>query len=249
MSKKLFQDKLFEVLNSNQGKRISAFDFQGEKYWLKQAEKLFGFMWLLKGNANRSLNREISTLCKMNDCHAPAPKLVCSQRYDLKTRQQGYLVVEDSGLTVKQWLQEQKVGLEQLRIILKDSSLALADLHKMNLAHGRPALRDICWYKGCVTFIDFESKLSNLSLIKHQAKDLLVYIHSLFVYLGPDEKMVQELITEYRRAGGDAIWQEAKQMLSFWQWLIYVCFPFKHIGGRDLKPIYWVLKHFRKSPE
>ena len=201
MRKKLFQDKLFEVLNSNQGKRILAFDFQGKKYWLKQDEKLCGFMWLLKGNANKSLNREINVLCKMNDSCAPVPKLVCSQAFDLKKKQLGFFVVEDSGLTIKQWLQDKDIDTEHFHQILKDSSRALAKLHMMNLVHGRPALRDICWYQGCVTFIDFESKLKNLSLIKHQARDLLLYIHSLFAYMGPNEELVHELMVEYRQAG------------------------------------------------
>ena len=249
MAEKSFEDKLFEVLNSYQGKRILAFDFQGKIYWLKQAEQLCGVMRILKGNANKSLNREVCALCKMSNCDAPVPKVLFSQKFDPITRRQGFVVLEDSGLTIKQWLMELNIGDEKRKQILIDSSKALAGLHKMNLTHGRPALRDICWREGCITFIDFESKVGNSTLVNRKVRDLLLYIHSLFRYLGANESFVHEVVIAYRNAGGEVIWQQAKTFLSYWHWFLCISFVFRHRGGRDLKPIYWVLKHFREADE
>ncbi len=241
-----FEKKLFEELELHQGERISAFEHDGQKYWLKQTEKTCGVMRLLKGDAHRALRREICELCKLERRHARVPKMAFKQK---SNKHQQFFVIEDSGLTLKDWLSKSDISQLRLTKILNDSADALAELHEMKLTHGRPALRDICWKSGQITFIDFESKTQHLNLEKRQIRDLLLYIHSLYRYLGPQNELIEEVIRHYRNAGGEWIWQQSKRYLNKWQWLYYIAFSLRFHGGRDVKPIYWVLKHFRNISE
>ncbi|ABE55477.1 conserved hypothetical protein [Shewanella denitrificans OS217] len=236
-----FKQVVSQVRHTHLGERICFFQYQGKGYWLKQAEHLQGAMRLVKDNPYVSIQKEIHLLTQLNAQGAAVPMLMDSGA--------DYLVLEDAGKTLKQWLTSHETTQDQLQIILNDASRALAKLHTMSLAHGRPALRDISWQAGDVKFIDFEANQAKQSLCMQQIRDLLIYIHSLYRYLGPQSQMIFEAIAEYRRHGGDAIWQQAKAFVASWQWLYYFARPFRHVGGKDLKPIYWVLWHFRQAPK
>ncbi|WP_243641049.1 lipopolysaccharide kinase InaA family protein [Parashewanella spongiae] len=231
-----FEQKLAQMLELNKGKRIFQFEHQGQRYWLKQAEKLKGFMRVLKGNAQKALRREMCALQRLSRKHAAVPKMVCHDA--------DFFVLEDSGVTIKDWLSKD-ISQDNMQQILNDSSKALAELHSMGLNHGRPALRDICWNNGQVTFIDFESKFGKSSEEQKKVRDLVLYIHSLYRSLGPQNEIVEQAIQQYRDAGGEWVWLQTQDFLRSWQWLYYVSFPFRNNGGRDSKPVYWVLRHFR----
>lgn len=238
-----FQEMMARVMADHRGQRVCSFEFQGRKYWLKQVERPKGAMRLLKGNSRQALRKEISVLERLGAVNAPVPRLVQVG--------QDYFVVEDVGKTVNQWLQDPSLDSAEVQAILNDSALALARLHSMQLAHGRPALRDIGWAQGQVTFIDFEANQAGSNLMWQQIRDLLVYIHSLYRYMGKITETtsgaIEEAIGHYRRAGGEVIWHCTRAALDRVSWLYYLLRPFKEFGGRDLRPVYWVLRHFRQG--
>ncbi|QSX32393.1 phosphotransferase [Shewanella avicenniae] len=231
------EQKVQQLLLEHRGERIISFDFSGRKYWLKQPEQLHGRMRLLKAHPASSLEQEKSCLLQLAEQHAPVPNVVYEQP--------GYMVLEDVGPTLKQWIARQDLSADFRRQVLLDSAEALAQLHQLGLAHGRPALRDISWQQGRVRFIDFEARAPRKGLLYQHIRDLLVYIHSLYRYLGPNNALITEVVAQYRRCGGERIWQASKSFLASWQWLYYLMKPFRHRGGRDVTPIFWLLWHFR----
>ncbi|MBT1443084.1 serine/threonine protein phosphatase [Shewanella sp. JM162201] len=236
-----FQARVYGLLAEHPGQRVMSFEFDGNKYWLKQPERLEGAMKLLKDEPQSALEHEIAALSKLGEHNAPVPRIILAEPH--------YFVVEDAGLTVSDWLYEAKSGEDvPVKTILCDSASALAKLHTQNLAHGRPALRDIGWRGGEVKFIDFEANQAGKSMLTQQIRDLLVYLHSLYRYVGVQHDCIQAAIDSYRRSGGEATWQAAKAKLESWQWLRWVLKPFRRVGGKDLKPLYWVLWHFKSYP-
>ena len=235
------QQKIEQLLAEHQGERIISFDFSGRKYWLKQPEQLHGRMRLLKSHPESALEHETEQLQQLAQHSAPVPEIIYAEH--------GCLVLEDAGPTLKQWISRHDISIAMRRQILLDSAEALAKLHQLGLAHGRPALRDISWQQGKVKFIDFEATASNKGLPYQHMRDLLVYIHSLYRYLGPKNALIAEVIAKYRQSGGEHIWQQCRTFLSSWQWLYYLLKPFRHSAGRDIKPIFWLLRHFRQAPE
>lgn len=239
MPEQTFETVVGKLLDDNQGTRVLKFEYEGQFYWLKQAEKLTGAMRLLKQNPDKALQVEIDTLTMLADKGAQVPRLMCSAS--------GYFVVEDVGATINGLLSRDALSEAEKLTILKDSAVALANLHQLGLAHGRPALRDISWHAGQVHFIDFEASQNSKDIGYQQRRDLLVYIHSLYRYLGPEHKLIDPTIAAYREASGENVWLDAKQWLAPWQWIYQGLRLFKDIGGKDLKPIFWLLWHFRHS--
>ncbi|NRD73549.1 serine/threonine protein phosphatase [Shewanella sp. VB17] len=239
MPNQAFRCFVDNVLNDNIGKRVVRFEYSGQVYWLKQAEKLTGAMRFLKPNSKKSIQIEIDTLKKLALKGAPVPTLMyCGDHF---------LVIADVGKTLNEWMANANIESNTQQQILVDSGVALAKLHTLGLAHGRPALRDISWQDGQVSFIDFEASQNNKSIIYQQRRDILVYIHSLYRYLGPKHESIKPVIMAYRHAGGDNIWQEAKKWITPWQCLYFVLYCLKDVGGKDLRPIYWLLWHFRQT--
>ncbi|QYJ95382.1 serine/threonine protein phosphatase [Shewanella spartinae] len=232
------QHVIDKLLVENQGERIVSFEHQGRKYWLKQSERLTGAMRWLKSQPQAALQLEISTLTQLAKRGAPVPELVASG--------EGFLVVADVGMPVNGWLNADISEAEKLKI-LQDSATGLAHLHLKGLAHGRPALRDICWEEGDVAFIDFEANQQDSDMHSQQIRDLLVYIHSLYRYIGPHPEIAEPVIAAYRAAGGESLWQASKQEMAKWQWLNYLIAPLRSIGGKDLRPVYWLLRHFKQT--
>ncbi|QSX42121.1 BUD32 family EKC/KEOPS complex subunit [Shewanella cyperi] len=233
-----FSQLVSNVLQHHRGNRITPFEYHGKKYWLKQAEKLEGAMRFMKSDPKEALQREIAALKLLGDKQAPVPRLVDAGN--------DYLVLEDAGITLNRWLTVE--GQPSLQSILNDAAGALAGLHKLQLAHGRPALRDIGWQQGKVTFIDFEASQLGKDLLRQQTRDLLVFVHSLYRYLGPRREMIIEAIGQYCRNGCHHVWLAAQKRLKKWQWLRPFLKPLRHRGGRDLRPVYWVLDHFKHTP-
>ncbi|QYJ87565.1 serine/threonine protein phosphatase [Shewanella mesophila] len=238
MTKPAIQAVVDQVLAANKGKRVVSFEYEGKTYWLKQTEQLTGAMRLLKSQPGQSLQLEIATLQSLAQKGAPVPELVAFG--------DNYLVVADVGSPVNHWLDKRSDSDMQAQI-LKDSAIGLAKLHQKGLAHGRPALRDICWKEGEVSFIDFEANQKDTDIEKQQVRDLLVYIHSLYRYIGPHPELVEPAICAYREAGGESLWQASRVRIRRWQWLNYLIAPLKTIGGKDLRPVYWLLKHFASA--
>jgi tRNA A-37 threonylcarbamoyl transferase component Bud32 len=224
------------VLATNKGCRVVDFEYEGKTYWLKQTEQLRGAMRLLKPQPDQSLQLEIATLQALAQKGAPVPELIAFG--------DNYLVVADVGSPVNRWLNDDYDRELQSQILI-ESAIGLAKLHQKGLAHGRPALRDICWKDGQVSFIDFEANQQDSDMQQQQIRDLLVYIHSLYRYMGPYPERVDPAIVAYRDAGGEALWQACRVRLHRWQWLYYLIAPLKTIGGKDLRPVYWLLKHFK----
>lgn len=238
MPNQTFRSLVDTVLNDNKGERVVRFEHLGQVYWLKQAEKLTGAMRFLKANPKTAIQTEIETLTQLAKQGAQVPELVC---FD-----DNFLVVADVGKTLSEWIVNPEVDQAKRLRILTDSGEALAKLHSLGLAHGRPALRDISWHDGKISFIDFEASQNSKDITYQQRRDILVYIHSLYRYLGPNHEMITPVIKAYRDAGGEHIWQEAKAWIAPWQFLYYALYPLKDIGGKDLRPIYWLLWHFKQ---
>lgn len=100
--------------------------------------------------------------------------------------------MEDAGITLSQWLCDKGANNQQKFSIIYDACLALIDLHDKNLVHGLPAIRDITWDKGKVTFLDFESRSSSQNQNWLIVRDISYRYFSLIAYV--EKKMCQMIL-------------------------------------------------------
>ncbi|GGI76234.1 serine/threonine protein phosphatase [Shewanella gelidii] len=212
-------------------KRVFSFEYEHKKYWLKQVEKVRGAMKLLKSDPQQLLTTEIDTLKRYNQLKAPVPVVACSGT--------DFVVIEDAGVTLKHLFLKQKLTTEQALPVVQVVGKALAELHAQGLNHGRPALRDIAWRDGKVTFIDFEAYRADMDILSLQSRDLLVLIHSFYRDLGEaGHTLVHQAVAAYREAGGEDVWQHALAKMRRLSWLEMLLRPIKPIAGKDLRPLY-----------
>jgi len=216
-----------EILKNHHDERVFSFEFDGQKFWLKRIEKSIEGSFLtkiFKPNPYRSFAAEIKKLEILNEANAPAPKLV------LKSDE--FFVIEDVGEPVARLFKYSTDEKFKHEILLK-AARALAGLHALNFAHGRPALRDIAIKNGEIKFIDFESKFFSDDLELKKCRDLLVFIHELYRQKISNE-LVKEAIDEYVKANGSEIYEHSLRLIVKFKPLYYLLRPFKFLDKKDL---------------
>ena len=166
-----FRQYVNQLVIEHRGERIYPFQYERKKFWLKQPEKLKGIWLLLKPYPKQSFKKELQTLLNLAEKKAPVPKV--------SYHNEDFFVLEDAGITLSQWLCDKSANNQQKFSIIYDACLALIDLHAKNLVHGRPAIRDITWDKGKVTFLDFESRSSSQNQNWLIVRDMLFFFDSL----------------------------------------------------------------------
>ena len=65
--------------------------------------------------------------------------------------------MEDAGPTLNIWLNDETLSWAEKSHILHSAIDILINLHQQGIIHGRPAIRDIAWKEGKISFMDFES--------------------------------------------------------------------------------------------
>ena len=143
------KDHVQKLLEEHRGERVFRFKYLGKHYWLKQPEQLKGIWLLLKPYPKQHFKEECEILQHLNNIGAPVPKL-CGFGDD-------YLVLEDAGPTLNIWLNDETLSWAEKSHILHSAIEILINLHQQGIFHGRPAIRDIAWRDGQISFMDFES--------------------------------------------------------------------------------------------
>lgn len=229
-----FAEYVADLVKQNPNQRVFSLVYEGKKFWVKQVEKTTGAMRLLKPNPHASLQREIKTLQYLNQQQAAVAKLVLVS--------DNYFVIEDVGRSIKKYLDDDQITPEFTQRLLHDAAMALAKLHQQDLFHGRPAIRDMGWKEDGVRFIDFESQVFSQNLQLQKARDLLFYIHSLYVSEEVTDQQIAESINVYRQHHGESQWQYTYQLVYRWRGLYTFLNLFRCVARTDLIAL---LKLFR----
>lgn len=161
--------------------RVQAVTAGDRVLWLKRAETLSLRWRLQKGDPQRALETERAALRDLGARGLPVARLVAEGP--------DYLVTEDAGTPLSHLLSDPAAAgaarPADLAAAFAAAGAALADLHRAGVAHGRPALRDICWDGHQARFIDLEAWRPGPSGPARMARDVLVLLHSVLV-LRPD---------------------------------------------------------------
>ena len=217
---------IVDELLSKDHQRIQSFEYKGNKYWLKCAEKTTGWMRILKGNPKKSIQNEIEILQFLNSKNAPVSELILHG--------EDYCLLSDVGETMNVIFHRDLNDMETISAMLIKCSQGLATLHNMGLYHGRPAIRDIAWDGEMIRFIDFEGKNKTDNVEYNQEKDLLIYIHNLYRSKYLDQKTIDGVLKTYREATGDKIWDKCVERIHRLRVIYYILKPFKNVAGMDL---------------
>ncbi|MDG6882430.1 bifunctional UGMP family protein/serine/threonine protein kinase [Phocoenobacter uteri] len=223
-----------QLVASHKGVRITAFYFQGQKYWLKQTEQLTGFEHILKPFPEKALQREIEQLSYLNDKQVSTARLVLTGN--------NYFVTNNVGISIAALLRQPHISITQSHYFVNSAAKALSKLHQQGFIHGRPAIRDITMLEDQIYFIDFENKFSNKSLESKKVRDLLIFIHSLY-RAKLSQEIVEQAVESYIQGGGNEIWQATMKYIKNKRWLYWLLSPTKPIARKDLISVIYIFEY------
>ena len=186
--------------------RVLSFTFDDETFWIKR-KMGNGRRAAVKYSAEREFYYEIA---RMTIAAKNTPELVAPIEVLTPT----YMVTKDGGPTLKLIL-DSDISEDEKEKILEGAGAALAKLHRADIVHGRPALRDICFRDGKYTFLDWENRLFSKKLNRQKAIDLLLLLQGLCRENYEKEKCrLKALDKGYTASGGKDIRREAIRFLN-----------------------------------
>lgn len=182
--------------------RIGPVEIDGRKGWLKRPEKLGLSLRLRKGDPEKGFQREKQIYLALQGKGLPVA--------DLLAVGEDYFVTADAGSAVNRLRKNTLDQPEVFHEVLCESAKALAQLHAAGYVHGRPALKDICWQDGKVTFIDLDRTRHGTD--RGYALDILVFFFNAIAEtggVGPDIRAARDA---YRLGDPAGHWERAVQL-------------------------------------
>lgn len=150
--------------------RVTKLKHNGRRYWIKRAEVTPLRFRLQKGNGAVAFRREVARLKAFAAKGVPVPPIL--------TETPDMIVLADVGKPLTRLAR--RAPADEFQHVLSLAAVALAQLHAMGVSHGRPRLRDICWNRAEIRFVDLEAGARLTASRLRQARDLLVFLHSIF---------------------------------------------------------------------
>ena len=199
------KDHVQKLLEEHRGERVFRFKYFRETLLVK-ATRAIKRIWLLIKTISKTtfLKEECEILQHLNNIGAPVPKL-CGFGDD-------YLVLEDAGPTLNIWLNDETLSWAEKSHILHSAIEILINLHQQGIIHGRPAIRDIAWKDGKISFMDFESHSKSHNEHWLITRDMLAFLDSLCRVKGLDDEKLNELFDYYKSHCPTTYWVD---MLSY----------------------------------
>lgn len=152
-------------------RRILSLDLPGGgRVWLKRLERRGLPARLQKGDPGRSFAAERTGLRILAGAGVPVPEILFEG--------EGLMVLSDAGPSLATLARDGSRDEGERLAGFAAAGRALALLHGAGFAHGRPAVRDICWDGKVARFIDLENFLPRRASPRRQARDLFLLCHS-----------------------------------------------------------------------
>ncbi len=154
----------------------------GRRFWVKRVERLSARMRVQKGDPARAFAAEREGLRVLAAHGVPVPEVVAEGP--------DYLVLPDAGPTLVRLAKDESLPEAERLAAFRAAGGALARLHWAGLAHGRPAVRDICWDGAVARFIDLERFSPVHRGGTRQALDVLILAQSAFAAWPDDPRWI-----------------------------------------------------------
>lgn len=198
--------------------------------------------YLQKGRTTVAFEREKSTLHRFSARNLPVTPIIAEGPT--------WLLLPHRGTTLDGVLRNENWSESERLESFEAAGTALANLHAQGASHGRPAIKDICWQEGKITFIDLEYHRTRLDNPKGHARDLIVFaLLGLAIGDGPSPAMTRALAS-YRALDSAGVWTLAQRRCARLRWISWLARPFKMLGpgkAREAKAVSHLFDIFAKN--
>jgi len=192
--------------------RIAPLSFpDGSRAWLKRVERRGLPARLQKGDPKRSFAAERAGLRALATAGIPVPEILLEG--------EGFMVLSDAGPSLSLLAGDASRDAESRLAGFAAGGRALAQLHAAGFAHGRPAMRDICWDGKTARFIDLENFAPGPASRFRQARDLFLLCHSAERQWPDAPRWIEATLAAYAGAAPAGAVPRAGQMARRLSWL------------------------------
>lgn len=171
-------------------RRVRRLDLaDGRRFWLKRVERLSGRLRLQKGDPDRAFAAEREGLRALAAAGLPVAG-VAAEGSD-------WVLMPDAGPTLPEVAADPgRRETDKLRAFA-EAGRALGRLHWAGMAHGRPAVRDVCWDGVAARFIDLERFRQAKRAGFWQTADVVMFTQTAFTLWPEDGRWLDVALEAY----------------------------------------------------
>lgn len=179
----------------------------GRRFWLKRVERLSGRLRLQKGDPARAFAAEREGLRVLAAAGLPVAGIAAEGP--------GWVLMPDAGPVLTRVVADPGRSEAQKLAAFAAAGRALGRLHRSGMAHGRPAVRDICWDGQDARFIDLERFRRATRAGFWQAADVLMFAQTAFTAWPGDARWLEAALGGYELSAPEGA-MAAVRRLVWW---------------------------------
>lgn len=189
-------------------RRVRRLDLaDGRRFWLKRVERLSGRLRLQKGDPERAFAAERAGLKELAEAGLPVAGIAAEGP--------GWMLMPDAGPTLPEVVADPSLGEAAKLAVLAEAGRSLGRLHWAGMAHGRPAVRDICWDGREARFIDLERFRRARRAGFWQAADVVMLAQTAFTQWPEDARWLDAVLAAYAAGAPDGAMASVRR-LAVW---------------------------------
>jgi tRNA A-37 threonylcarbamoyl transferase component Bud32 len=212
----------------------------GRRFWLKRVERLSGRLRLQKGDPAKAFAAEREGLRVLEAAGLPVAG-VAAEGPD-------WVLMPDAGPVLPEVVADPGRGEAEKLRAFAEAGRALGRLHWAGMAHGRPAVRDVCWDGRAARFIDLERFRRAKRAGFWQAADVVMFAQTAFTLWPEDGRWLEAALSAYAESapeGATAAVRRLVRWLAPVGWLAAGLSVLKP-GSRELRAVGLTLGRLRE---
>lgn len=212
----------------------------GRRFWLKRVERLSGRLRLQKGDPARAFAAEREGLRALAAAGLPVAG-VAAEGPD-------WVLMPDAGPVLTGVVADPARGEAEKLAAFAAAGRALGRLHWAGMAHGRPAVRDVCWDGREARFIDLERFRRASRAGFWQAADVVMFVQTAFTAWPQDARWLEAALEAYAVSAPEGAMAGVRRLV--W-WLMPVGWLAAGLsrlrpGSRELRAVGLTLRRLRR---
>lgn len=212
----------------------------GRRFWLKRVERLSGRLRLQKGDPARAFAAEREGLRLLAAEGLPVAGIAAEGP--------DWVLMPDAGPVLTSVVADDGRRVAEKLAAFAAAGRALGLLHWAGMAHGRPAVRDICWDGQEARFIDLERFRRAKRAGFWQAADVVMFTQTAFTAWPEDARWLEAALGAYAVSAPEGA-MAAVRRLVWWLapvgWLAAALSRLRP-GSRELRAVGLTLGRLRR---
>ena len=161
----------------------------GRRFWLKRVERLSGRLRVQKGDPAKAFAAEREGLHALASAGLPVAGVVAEGP--------DWVLMPDAGPVLPEVVGDPGRSEAEKQRAFAEAGRALGRLHWAGMAHGRPAVRDVCWDGQEARFIDLERFRRARRAGFWQAADVVMFAQTAFTVWPEDARWLDAALGAY----------------------------------------------------